>query len=139
MALVFSTQLLSTPVTEVKVEAEPYLKKPLIVETAGTVEPIKRTLTIAGVEIIGQSNEQCVIFARRITGNAKIHGYAGNLQPETNIPSVGAVALARNYGHVAVITSILPDGRLEVEDSNWVKGAITKRIVSADSMRGFIN
>ena len=87
------------------------------------------------VEVIGESSEQCIIFARRITGNNKIHGYAGNLEPEGEEPVVGSVALER--GHVSVVVAILDD-KIILNDSNFIRGKITKRIVSKNSIRGYI-
>ena len=87
------------------------------------------------VEIIGESNEECVIYARRITGNNKIHGYAGNLQPEGQEPKVGSVALER--GHVSVVVAILDD-EIIINDANYIKHKITKRKVPKSSIRGYI-
>lgn len=87
------------------------------------------------VEIIGESDEECVIYARRITGNPKIRGYAGNLQPEGQEPKEGSVALER--GHVSVVVAILDD-KVILNDANYLKGKITQRIVSKSSIKGYI-
>lgn len=87
------------------------------------------------VTIIGESNDECVIYARRITGNQKIRGYAGNLQPEGQEPKEGSVALER--GHVSVVVAILDD-KVILNDANYLKGKITQRIVSKSSIKGYI-
>lgn len=87
------------------------------------------------VEIIGESDEECVIYARRITGNPKIRGYAGNLQPEGQEPKVGSVALER--GHVSVVIAVLDD-EIILNDANYIKHKITKRQVLKSSIRGYI-
>jgi hypothetical protein len=87
------------------------------------------------VKVIGQSSEQCVIFARRVTGNAKIHGYAGNLQSEGQEPKVGAAVLEK--GHVSVLVAI-SGNMLVVHDANYLRGKITERVVSPNNIRGYI-
>lgn len=89
------------------------------------------------LRIIGKSNEQCVIYARRITGNQKIRGYAGNLKPEGHEPRIGAGALDKRYGHVAVVIAI--DGEwLIIHDANYKPGFITERRVHKSTQRGYI-
>ena len=89
------------------------------------------------VKIIGNSREQCVIYAKRITGNAKIRGYAGDLVSEGQEPKVGAAALERNYGHVSVVIAIEGD-YLILHDANWDTGHITERRVHKSTQRGYI-
>lgn len=89
------------------------------------------------VRVIGKSYEQCVIYAKRITKNAKVRGYAGDLQPEGQEPKVGAIALEKNYGHVSVVIAIEGD-YLILHDANWVTGAITERRVHKSTQRGYI-
>ena len=87
------------------------------------------------VTVIGESNEQCILYVRRITGNEKIHGYAGNLQPEGQEPKVGSVALERS--HVSVVVAVL-DNKVILHDANYIRGKITQRKVSKNSIRGYI-
>jgi len=87
------------------------------------------------VKVIGESFEQCVIYARRITGNSKISGYAGNLRPEGHEPKIGAVALER--GHVSVVMALSGD-YIILHDANYRRGKITERKVSRNSIRGYI-
>lgn len=89
------------------------------------------------MRIIGKSWLQCVLYVRSVTGNEKVRGYAGNLEPEGHVPKVGAVALDRRYGHVSVVVAILGD-KLVLHDANWIKGAITERIVPLTEQRGYI-
>lgn len=87
------------------------------------------------VRIIGNSYEQCVIYVRRITGNAKVKGYAGNLVPEGKEPRVGAAAL--EPGHVSVVVGIDGD-YVTLHDANYSKGHITERKVLASTLKGYI-
>lgn len=89
------------------------------------------------VKIIGKSREQCVIYVRRITGNTKVQGYAGDLRSEGQEPRVGAAALERNYGHVSVVIAIDGD-YLILHDANWSTGHITERRVHKSTQRGYI-
>lgn len=89
------------------------------------------------VKIIGNSREQCVIYVRRITGNSKVQGYAGDLRSEGQTPKVGAAALERNYGHVSVVIAIDGD-YLILHDANYSTGHITERRVHKSTQRGYI-
>jgi hypothetical protein len=103
-----------------------------------TIKKIKKGSSYTGngtAKIIGESNEQCVVFARRITGNAKIHGYAGNIPPETQTPSVGAVAL--ESGHVSVVVAVA-DSFIIVHEANYIRSKITERKVPLNKIRGFV-
>lgn len=89
------------------------------------------------VKIIGVSYEQCVIYAKRITGNSKIRGYAGDLQPEGQEPKVGAAALDARYGHVEVVVAVEGD-YLILHGANLITGKITERRVHKSTQRGYI-
>lgn len=89
------------------------------------------------VKIIGSSRLQCVQYARLISGNGKVHGYAGNLKPEGFEARIGAIALERDYGHVSVVVAIEGDFVI-LHDTNWVRGAITERRVHLSAERGYI-
>ena len=134
----FSSPVINTQKVETVESVEPYISEPFIPTTEITYVPKIKRASTSDVEIIGVSSDQCVVFARAITGNEKIKGYAGNLQPEGQEPRIGAIALERSVGHVSVLTDILPDGRLVLKDANWDSGYITKRIVSPESERGYI-
>ena len=142
MAAQLHLQSVITPTQKETVkEVESYIQKPLVIETFITVDtpPEPRYKPPQGdVIVIGQNYDQCVVWARKVTGNDKIHGYAGNLKPEGQEPKIGAIALEGSAGHVSVITDIMPDGKLVLEDANYKRGYITKRIVSPESQRGYI-
>jgi len=116
-----------------EVEQVVYLEKPFIAETV--ITPQYTAKPTGNAVIIGRSNEQCVVYARRITRNEKVHGYAGNLTSEGDTPVVGAILL--EPGHVSVVREIKSDGVL-VEEANYIHGAITQRLVPSGMWRGFI-
>lgn len=89
------------------------------------------------VRIIGNSYEQCVVYARRISGNAKIKGYAGDLQPEGQEPKVGAAALDGRYGHVEIVVAVEGD-YVVLHGANLITGHITERRVHKSTQRGYI-
>lgn len=123
----------TNPPAVVETKVDPYIEKPLIVETRVTPQPTAKPR--GNAVIIGQSNEQCVVYARRITGNSKVRGWAGNLTTEGDTPVVGAILL--ESGHVSVVREVRENGVL-VEEANYLRGAITQRFVPAGAWRGFI-
>jgi len=124
---------------------ESYLKKELIVETIETPpeKPHKaRTRTFSvnmqdDVEVIGTSYEQCVVFYKRMSGRTDSLGYAGNIKPEGFEPRIGAGALWRGIGHIGFVTQIDGD-MITVEDSNWIRGKVTRHTLPSSSFRGYI-
>lgn len=100
-------------------------------------QPISQPKQASSVRIIGKSREQCVIYARRITGISAIQGYAGDIRSQGSEPRVGAGALERNYGHVSVVVAIDGD-YLILHDANYIVGAITERRVHKSTQRGYI-
>lgn len=124
------------------------MRKPLIVETVISPKeetPQERTLKPSpaftkkdnGIEIIGSSLEQCVIYTKRVTGIAKSIGYAGTARAEGQIPKVGAIALEASYGHAMVVENIRADGII-VTEANFIRGKITRRFVPFWDIRGYI-
>jgi surface antigen len=91
----------------------------------------------AGVEIIGESYEQCVGYAKRVTGINKTLGYAGNTRSEGDTPRVGAIALERSYGHAMAVQEIRPDG-IVITESNFIRGKITRRTIPYWDVRGYV-
>lgn len=89
----------------------------------------------ANYTIIGDSNEECLIYARRVTGK-NIHGYAGNVQPTHYDPKVGDVALFQ-YGHVGAVIAVVGD-KVIVRHSNYIKGKIIETTHYISEMRGFV-
>lgn len=85
---------------------------------------------------VGTSYEQCVPFARELSG-VQIRGYAGNIQPNAYDPKVGAVALTAGYGHAAVVTGVDGDN-ITIKEANYVPGQITERTIPASSLRGYV-
>jgi hypothetical protein len=113
-----------------KEEREKELKK-------RTVRSSPAYSSYAGVEIIGTSYEQCVIYAKRVTGINKTLGYAGNTRPEGDTPKVGAIALERSYGHAMVVEAVNPNG-IVITESNFVKGKITRRTIPYWDVKGYV-
>ncbi len=143
---VYKEQLF-TPPTENRVKVSDYISKPLIAETTITVEEKpKQNLTnlpspalahASNAEIIGTSYEQCVGYAKRVTGINKTLGYAGYTKPEGYEPQIGSIALEVSYGHAMAVENILQDG-IVVTEANFIRGAITRRFVPYWDIRGYI-
>lgn len=131
---------LEPPVQKVKVE---YISKPLIAETIVTVDKPKAVVILPkspirnDTEVIGTSYEQCVIYAKRMTGITKSIGYAGSAKPDGFEPKVGSIALERSIGHAVVVEDILDNGIVATE-SNYTKGKITRRFIEFNDIRGYI-
>lgn len=89
------------------------------------------------VTVIGDSYEQCTVYAKRVSGNPKAGGFASKKVPEGQEPKIGAIALERNYGHVSVVVGVDGD-YITLHDANWVRGHITERRVHKDTQRGYI-
>jgi len=87
-------------------------------------------------KIIGQSYEQCTIYARRVTGNSRIKGYAGNIAPNSQEPRIGSGVLEK--GHVSVLVA-LEGNLLVVHEANYLRGYITERKIPISAVRGFVN
>lgn len=91
----------------------------------------------SGTKVVGISYEQCVIFAKRVTGITKTIGYAGKASPEGFTPKVGVIALEKKYGHAMAVVAVNSDGIL-INESNFVKGKITERFIPYSDVRGYI-
>ena len=91
----------------------------------------------SSVEIIGESKEQCVQFFKRVSGIQRTLGYAGTIRVQGQEPRVGAGALWENYGHIGIVRAIEGD-TIVVDDSNWIKGKVTRHRLSINQLRGFI-
>ena len=88
-------------------------------------------------KIIGDSSEQCVQYAKRVTGISRPLGYAGNTQSQGNDPQVGAIALERSFGHAMVVVAVA-DAGITIHEANFVKGHITERFVPYSDVRGYV-
>lgn len=84
----------------------------------------------------GTSWEQCIPYARRISG-VQVRGYAGDVQPNSSEASVGSVALFAGYGHAAVVTGVNGDS-VTIKEANYVPGKITERTVPKSQLRGYV-
>jgi len=84
----------------------------------------------------GTSWEQCVPFARRVSG-VQVRGYAGDIRPNSQEASVGSVALFAGYGHAAVVTGVNGDS-VTIKEANYVPGKITERTVPKSQLRGYV-
>jgi hypothetical protein len=87
------------------------------------------------VQIVGYSNEQCVIYFKRVTGYNASLGYAGNIKPNSQTPQIGSGALER--GHISLVISI-GDDWIRVRESNWIRGAVTERTINKSNIRGYL-
>jgi hypothetical protein len=88
-------------------------------------------------EIIGESNEQCVAYAKRITGIKKTLGYGGRNAIEGTTPISGSIIVEKKYKHVLVAESVLETGLWGVE-SNFIKGHVTRRFIPYSDVIGYV-
>lgn len=92
---------------------------------------------------------QCVVYARKITGNPEVKGTAKNIVPNTQVPAVGAVVLTKESlpgtytGHAAVVVAVTGDS-IVLEEANYFRGGKTNvsvgRTLPLDSplIRGYL-
>ena len=88
-------------------------------------------------EVIGESREQCVIYAKRVTGIDRVIGYAGRTEVDGSEPKVSSIGIMKEWGHAVVVESINGD-EITVTESNWAKGKIIRRKLSVNDMRGYV-
>lgn len=83
---------------------------------------------------------QCVPFARGASGidiYGDAHtwwGQAAGRYPRSNLPAEGSVLVMRGYqtsarGHVAVVTQVVSDRQILVDQANWMNGGEITRAV----------
>lgn len=89
------------------------------------------------VEVIGYSQENCVQYAKRITGISRSIGYGGRQGINSQSPRVGAVGVEARRYHAVVITKIEGE-RITVEEANYYMGKITRRVLTKRDFLGFI-
>lgn len=88
--------------------------------------------------IIGESWEQCVIYAKRKSGITRPIGYAGTAKIDGYEPREGAIGIEKsNTGHAIFIEKIIGTEAI-ISESNYIKGKITQRILPLDRIRGYI-
>lgn len=83
----------------------------------------------------------CILYVKGLLGVTESWGHAKNLKPNSFEPKIGSVVITREGpGHVALIVDI-KDGKLILNESNYVKCKITKgRELPIDSplIRGYL-
>jgi hypothetical protein len=104
-------------------------------QTSQTTKGSSYTGQGQNVQIVGYSNEQCVIYFKRVTGYNASLGYAGNIKPNSQTPQIGSGALER--GHISLVISI-GDDWIRVRESNWIRGAVTERTINKSNIRGYL-
>lgn len=94
-----------------------------------------RSYTSGQAEVIGESSEQCVIYAKRRSGITRTIGYAGYAKTQGTTPQVGSIGIEK--GHAVFVEEIDGD-KITITESNYYAGKITKRILLASQIRGYI-
>lgn len=122
---------------EEKRKAEERKRETLARESRVKVQASPSYGSYSGAQVIGISEESCVIYAKRITGISRSLGYAGNTPTQGLEPQVGAIGLEKRYGHAVVIQSISGE-KITITEANFVKGKITLRVLSRSELRGYI-
>lgn len=95
------------------------------------------TGTGKGVEVIGSSQENCVQYAKRITGISRSIGTGGRKGINSQEPSVGSIGVESVRKHAVVIEKI-NGGEITITEANYYKGKITRRILNKRDFIGFI-
>lgn len=73
---------------------------------------------------------QCVVYARKVTGDERVKGLARTIKPNSQIPAVGSVVVTKeslpgkNTGHVAVVIEVT-DTHIVLEEANYYRGGKT--------------
>ncbi len=89
-------------------------------------------------EIIGVSNEQCVEYAKRISGINRSLGYAGTALIQGYEPKIGAIGIEKSIvGHAVYIENIIGDNAI-ITESNYKPGKITRRVLPLNLIKGYI-
>lgn len=120
---------------------EHYLVKPLIITTEITKEPeLKKPIKYESNLIIvkADSTNNCVEFAKRMTGITRTMGAGGRLAIQDKVPEVGAIGSLNGTAHAVVVKEV--DGEMiTFTESNQIKGFITQRTLPLSSFIGFIH
>lgn len=90
-----------------------------------------------GAEVIGDSREDCVTYAKRVTGIQRTIGNGGRAGINSDSPTVGAIGVQSGVVHAVVVESI-QGNQITVIEANWVKGHITRRTLDISEFKGFI-
>jgi hypothetical protein len=97
----------------------------------------KAALTGAVVLVRRDNTNNCVMYARRVTGINRPLGYGGKRAIQGETPKVGAIGVV-NRGRHAVVVKEITGNYITVEESNVVKGWITRRVLPKNNFLGFI-
>jgi len=89
------------------------------------------------VEVIGESWENCVEFAKRITGISRSIGNGGRSGVEGSEPRVGAIGVEARIRHAVVVEKIEGD-QITITEANFYRGKITRRRLVKSDFVGFI-
>lgn len=95
------------------------------------------TGTGRGVEVIGYSTENCVAYAKRVTGISKSIGNGGRRGVQGTVPIVGAIGVEKTISHAFVVREIKENGVI-AEEANYIKGRIDRRFVYFKDIIGYI-
>jgi hypothetical protein len=92
----------------------------------------------SGLEIVGDSSEQCVVYAKRRSGITRTIGYAGNARIQGSTPQVGAIGIEKSkIGHAVYVEAIDGDNII-ITEANYKAGTITKRVLALSQIKGYI-
>jgi len=89
------------------------------------------------IEVIGESNENCVEFSKRITGIDRPLGAGAREGISTGTPQVGAIGAEKKVVHAVVVEKIEGDN-ITIIEANWYRGKITRRVLKRSDFIGFI-
>ena len=88
-------------------------------------------------EVIGTSWENCVQYAKRITGITRSIGAGGRSGVQSSEPRIGAIGAEKGVVHAVVIEKI-EGNKITITEANWYRGKITRRVLSRNDFIGFI-
>ena len=97
----------------------------------------KAALTGAVILVRRDNTNNCVLFAKQQTGISRMLGYGGKRAIQGETPKVGAIGVV-NRGRHAVVVKEITGNYITVEESNVVKGWITRRVLPKNNFLGFI-
>lgn len=97
----------------------------------------KAALTGAVVLVRRDNTNNCVMYARRVTGINRPLGYGGKRAIQGETPKVGAIGVVNQGRHAVVVKQVL-DSYIVIEESNVVRGWITRRVLPKNNFLGFI-
>jgi hypothetical protein len=97
----------------------------------------KAALTGAVVLVRRDNTNNCVLFAKQQTGISRMLGYGGVRAIQGGTPKVGAIGVVNRGRHAVVVKQVL-DYYIVIEESNVVRGWITRRVLPKNNFLGFI-